>query len=132
MSDTEREAIEAGNVWWEKELFCGRPEWQSLLKLNLPSLSAEEKDFLNNEVETLCTMLDDWDIVSKRHDLSKQVWDYLKSERFLGMIIPKKYGGKQFSASLHPDYSLLHSGYQKSLSLPLQLYILAIRVALLH
>lgn len=100
ISDTEREAIDAGHVWWEKDLFSGRPQWQKLLSLNIPTLSLEEQAFLNNQVETLCQNLNDWEINNK-HDLSKQIWDYLKKEGFFGMVIPKEYGGKGFSALAH-------------------------------
>jgi acyl-CoA dehydrogenase len=101
ISNTEREAIQAGNVWWEKELFCGRPQWKQLLSYPTPKLTDEEQDFLNNQVESLCAMLDDWQIVNKDHDLPKTVWDYLKQERFFGMVVPKEYGGRGFSALAH-------------------------------
>lgn len=101
ISDTERAAIEAGDTWWEKELFCGRPKWGKLLSIPRPTLSQAEQDFLNNQVETLCSMLNDWDIVFKDHDLSDSVWNYLKKERFFAMVIPKEYGGLGFSALLH-------------------------------
>lgn len=101
ISDTERQAIEAGNVWWEKELFCGRPHWKKLLTIPKPTLSAEEKDFLDNQVETLCSMLNDWEIVNNHHNLPDNVWDYLKKEKFFGMVIPKEYGGRGFSALGH-------------------------------
>lgn len=101
ISDTEREAIEAGNVWWEKDLFCGRPDWRAFLKFPKPELSAEEKAFLDNEVEVLCTMLDDWKIVNDERDLPKEVWDFLKQKGFFGLVIPKEFGGKGFSALAH-------------------------------
>jgi len=101
ISDTEREAIEAGNVWWEKDLFRGRPQWKKLLALPKPELSSEEQNFLDHQVETLCDMINDWQIVNEDHDLPKEVWDYLKQERFFGMIIAKKYGGLGFSALAH-------------------------------
>jgi len=100
ISPTERDAIVAGDVWWEKELFCGQPQWKKLLALPKPELSSEEQDFIDHQVETLCGMLDDWQII-KNHDLPKNVWDYLKKERFLGMILPKEYGGRGFSALAH-------------------------------
>lgn len=101
ISETEREAIESGNVWWEKELFCGKPEWKKLHEIPQPKLSIEEQAFLDNQVETLCNMLDDWKIVRDDGDLTKESWDYLKSERFFGMVIPKEYGGLGFSALAH-------------------------------
>ncbi|MDX1900824.1 MAG: acyl-CoA dehydrogenase [Gammaproteobacteria bacterium] len=101
ISQTEKIAIESGDVWWEKELFCGRPKWQNLLAIPEPRLSPEEKHFINNQVETLCGMLNDWKIVNELHDLPPEVWQYLKNERFLGMAIPKEYGGLGFSALAH-------------------------------
>lgn len=101
ISLTEREAIEAGDVWWEKDLFCGRPDWKKFLAIPPPKLSPEECSFLDNQVETLCSMLNDWKIVKEEYDLPKEVWDYLKRERFFGMVIPKEYGGLGFSALAH-------------------------------
>lgn len=101
ISPTEREALEAGNTWWEKELFCGRPDWNKLLAIPKPTLSAEEEAFLANQVETVCSMLNDWEIVNDKKDLPEEVWNYLKQERFFGMAIPKEYGGRGFSALAH-------------------------------
>lgn len=101
MSDTERVALEAGTVWWEGELFRGRPDWQRLLDLPQPQLSAEEQRFLEVETEELCRIANDWDTTHKYHDLPPQVWQYIKDAGFLGMIIPKAYGGKGFSAWAH-------------------------------
>lgn len=101
ISLTEREAIEAGNTWWEKELFSGTPDWDKLIAMPQPVLTVEEQAFLDNQVEHLCSMLNDWDIVFKEHNLPYQVWEYLKQERFFGMVIPKEYGGLGFSAFAH-------------------------------
>jgi alkylation response protein AidB-like acyl-CoA dehydrogenase len=101
MSETELEALQAGGVWWEAELFKGNPDWQELLAYPKPTLSAEEQAFVDNETETLCAMLDDWDIVHQRRDLSPEAWAYMKQAGFLGMIIPKDYGGRGFSALAH-------------------------------
>lgn len=101
MSKTEREAIEAGDVWWEGDLFCGRPDWTKLLNIPKPLLTDEEQSFLNNQVEKLCALLNDWEILEQRKDLSKEVWDYIKQEKFFGMVIPKQYGGLGFSALAH-------------------------------
>lgn len=101
ISDTEREAIEAGNVWWEKDLFCGRPNWKKFLSIPEPKLTAEEQAFLDTQVEKLCSMLNDWHIVNEERDLPKEVWNYLKQERFFGMVIPKEFGGLGFSALAH-------------------------------
>ncbi|MEM6641059.1 MAG: acyl-CoA dehydrogenase [Pseudomonadota bacterium] len=97
MSDTEKTAIEAGTVWWEKDLFSGAPNWNKMLKFPKPTLSDEEQAFLDGPVETLCSMLDDWQI-GQDNDLPPEVWQYIKDERFFGMIIPKEYGGLEFSA----------------------------------
>jgi len=101
ISNTEREAIEAGNVWWEKDLFRGRPEWKKLLAIPKPKLSSEEQHFIDNEVNTLCSMVDDWQIINQDRDLPENVWNYLKQQRFFGMAIPKEYGGRGFSALGH-------------------------------
>lgn len=101
MSQTEREALEAGTVWWDGELFTGAPRWSKLLSAKPPQLSPEEQAFLDGPCEELCRMLDDWDITHKRGDLPPQVWDFLKSKGFFAMIIPKKYGGLEFSAYAH-------------------------------
>jgi acyl-CoA dehydrogenase len=96
MSDTERAAIEAGTVWWDRELFSGRPDWEKLKAVPPATLTPEEQAFLDGPVETLCAMLDEWD-VQQRNDLPPEVWEYLKAERFFSMIIPKRYGGLEFS-----------------------------------
>lgn len=98
MSDTEREALEAGNVWWDGELFSGMPEWDRLMSYPAPRLSDEEQAFLDGPCEKLCEMLDDWDICHKRADMPKEVWEFIIENRFFAMIIPKQYGGLEFSA----------------------------------
>lgn len=98
MSDTEREALEAGNVWWDGELFSGMPEWSRLMSTPAPKLSDEEQAFLDGPCEELCRMLDDWDIAHERGDMPPEVWDFIKKHRFFAMIIPKEYGGLEFSA----------------------------------
>ncbi len=98
LSDTEREAMEAGDVWWDGELFKGKPDWQKLHQIPKPQLSAEEQSFLDNEVETLLKMLDDYKIVQEQRDLPVEVWNYIKANGFFAMIIPKTYGGREFSA----------------------------------
>ena len=98
MSATEREALEAGTVWWDGEIFSGRPRWRRLLKLPAPSLSEAEQAFLDGPVEELCRMLDDWDICDRHRDLPQPVWDFLREHRFFSMIIPESYGGLEFSA----------------------------------
>ncbi|MDP1996029.1 MAG: acyl-CoA dehydrogenase [Gallionella sp.] len=101
ISATEQEAINAGTVWWDGDLFSGHPDWRKLLAFPKPSLSAAEQAFLDNEVEQLCAMLDDWDITHRRADLPPEVWQFLKDKGFFGMIIPKRYGGLEFSAQAH-------------------------------
>ncbi len=103
MSQTERDAIESGTVGWEGELFRGAPDWKKLLSYPKPRLSEEEKAFLEGPVEELCRMIDDWDITHNRKDLPPEMWAFLKRERFFGMIIPKRYGGLEFSATAHSE-----------------------------
>ena len=101
ISQTEREALEAGNTWWDAELFTGKPDWKKLKDLSIASLNKEEQDFINGPVETLCAMLDDWDITHNRQDLPPEVWDYIKQQKFCGIIIPKHFGGLEFSEFAH-------------------------------
>ena len=101
MSQTEREALEAGTVWWDGELFTGAPKWSKLLSAKPPLLSAEEQAFIDGPCEELCGMLDDWHITHELGDLPPQVWEFMKSKGFFAMIIPKKYGGLEFSAYAH-------------------------------
>ena len=97
ISATEREAIEAGTVWWESELFRGDPDWYKLQSVPPPSLSAEEQAFLDGPVEALCAMLDDWQITHDLNDLPEEVWAFMATERFWAINIPKRYGGLEFS-----------------------------------
>jgi acyl-CoA dehydrogenase len=101
MSETERDAIEAGSVWWEAELFRGAPDWKLLKNYKSPLLSDEERAFVEGPVEQLCAMIDDWDITHKRLDLPPEIWAFMKQHRFFGMIIPRHYGGLEFSAYGH-------------------------------
>jgi acyl-CoA dehydrogenase len=101
MSDTEREALEAGTVWWDGELFCGNPDWNKLLAYPVPKLTAEEQSFMDNEVEQACALVDDWQVTHDLQDMSPEAWKYVKDKGFLGMIIPKRYGGLEFSAYAH-------------------------------
>ena len=101
MSDTERAAIEAGSIWWEAELFRGNPDWSLLQGYSMPKLNDEEQAFIDGPVEQLCAMLDDWDITHNRMDLPPEVWTFLKQHGFFGMIIPKRYGGLEFSNHGH-------------------------------
>ncbi len=101
MSQTEKEALEAGTVWWEGQLFSGKPRWQDLLAFPQPKLTAEEQSFLDRECEELCRMVNDWETTQVHQDLSPEAWRYVKDKGFLGMIIPKRYGGLEFSAYAH-------------------------------
>jgi acyl-CoA dehydrogenase len=101
MSATEREALDAGTVWWDGELFTGGPNWQKLMSAKIPALTGEERAFLDGPCEELCAMLDDWDITHRRGDMPPQVWAFIKAKGFFAMIIPKRYGGLEFSAYAH-------------------------------
>jgi acyl-CoA dehydrogenase len=100
LGDTERIALEAGTVWWDAELFGGRPQWDKLLDFTPQALSAEEQAFLDGPVNELCARLDDWQIQQLR-DLPTSVWSFMKTNGFFGMGIPKEYGGHAFSAIMH-------------------------------
>ncbi len=100
MSETERDAIEAGTVWWDGQLFSGRPDWQVLLDYPAAKLSEEEQAFIDGPVEELCAMVSDWEI-GQQLDLPEKAWKHIKSHGFFGLIIPKQYGGKGFSAYAH-------------------------------
>ena len=101
LSQTERIALETGSVGFEGELFTGDPNWQTLLDYPKPQLTAEEQAFLDGPVETLCTMINDWEITHVHADLTPEIWDYIKQNKFFGMIVPKAYGGLGFSALAH-------------------------------
>ncbi|MDE2196181.1 MAG: acyl-CoA dehydrogenase [Gammaproteobacteria bacterium] len=103
MSETEAAALEAGTVWWDGELFSGRPKWRKLLDTPAPKLSDEEQTFLDNEVEELCGLLDEWKITHEWGDLPPSVWEFLKKKGFFAYIIPKRYGGKEFSALMNSE-----------------------------
>ena len=98
LSSTEKEAMEAGSVWWDAELFSGKPNFTTLHHYPTPTLTAEEQSFMDNELETLLEMLDDQKIVKEDRDLPPEVWEYLRKERFFSLIISKAYGGREFSA----------------------------------
>jgi acyl-CoA dehydrogenase len=98
VSRTEQEALDAGTVGWDAELFSGRPSWDKLLTIRKPTLTPEEQAFLDGPVEKVCAMLDDWDIRHNRADLSPAVWQFLKDNGFFGMLISREHGGLGFSA----------------------------------
>ncbi|ASK33758.1 acyl-CoA dehydrogenase [Alcanivorax sp. N3-2A] len=97
IGDTEREAIEAGATWFEAELFSGQPDWEDFSKVTFTRLTDEEQAFIDNEVEELCGMLNEWKIYHELRDLPEEVWQFLKDKGFFSLIIPKEYGGKDFS-----------------------------------
>jgi acyl-CoA dehydrogenase len=99
MSSTEREALEAGDVWWEAEMFRGRPDWSKLLDFRYTQLTREEQRFLDNECEELCKLVDDWKVEFEDKDLPKEVWAYIKEKKFFSMLIKKEFGGLGFSAN---------------------------------
>lgn len=101
ISATERDAIAAGTTWWETDLFSGHPDWKKLLAIPQPQLSPEEQAFLAGPTEELCAMLDDWAITNELRDLPPLAWEFIRGKGFLGMIIPKEFGGLGFSAQAH-------------------------------
>ncbi|NUM58224.1 MAG: acyl-CoA dehydrogenase [Bdellovibrionaceae bacterium] len=102
ISETERTALDAGVVWVEKDLFSGKPNFESIMKEPYPQLTAEEQAFIDGPVEQLCKMLQPWKVWRDK-EMPKEVWDFIKKEKFLGMIIPKEYGGLGFSALCHSE-----------------------------
>ncbi|HSD59658.1 MAG TPA: acyl-CoA dehydrogenase [Burkholderiales bacterium] len=101
VSQTEQEALDAGTVWWERDLFQGKPDWSKLLAFPKPRLNAEEQAFMDGPVEELCAMVDEWRVTHELRDLPPEAWQYIKDRGFFGMIIPKEYGGLGFSAYAH-------------------------------
>ncbi|MGR6078034.1 acyl-CoA dehydrogenase [Achromobacter sp. CSND-B12] len=111
LSATEREAIEAGDTWWEADLFTGNPDWRKLLDVPAAALTPDEQRFIDGPVAQLCAMLDEWDITWHRRDLPREVWSFLKAQRFFGMIIPKRHGGLGFSPYAHSEVVRRISAY---------------------
>jgi len=101
MSQTERDALQAGTIWWDADLFSGAPKWKKLLDFPAAQLTAEEQAFIDGPAEALCRMLDDWKFSSELNDLTPEVWQFIRDNHFFGMIIPKQYGGLGFSALAH-------------------------------
>lgn len=106
ISDTEQEALDAGTVWWDGELFSGRPDWSRLHSFPKPTLTEEERLFMDGPVEELCRMTDEWQVTTELQDLSQESWKYIRSNGFFGLIIPKEYGGKGFSAYAHSQIAM--------------------------
>jgi acyl-CoA dehydrogenase len=103
ISQTEREAIEAGTVWWDGALFSGDPDWRQLLDMPPAQVSAREQAFLDGPVRDLCAMLDEWRIAWQDRDLPPEVWAFMREHKFFGMIIPERYGGLGFSNTAHSE-----------------------------
>tara|TARA_B100000686_G_C16798332_1_gene984092 strand:- start:2067 stop:4499 length:2433 start_codon:yes stop_codon:yes gene_type:complete len=97
ISKTEQEAIDSGSIWWDAELFTGNPNWEVLRSNPKPHLTSEEEAFLDGPVNKVCEMIDEWKVIHKDYDLPEEVYDFVKKEGFLSLIIPKKYGGLEFS-----------------------------------
>ncbi|PKM05093.1 MAG: acyl-CoA dehydrogenase [Gammaproteobacteria bacterium HGW-Gammaproteobacteria-6] len=106
ISDTEQEALDAGTVWWDGDLFSGRPDWNKLHAFPKPTLNEEEKAFLDGPVETLCQMTDEWHLTTELQDLPPECWSFIRDNGFFGLIIPKEYGGKGFSAYAHSQIAM--------------------------
>lgn len=98
MSQTEKESIHAGTVWWDAELFNGDPNWQRFFDIPQPNLSQEEKDFIDGPVNEVCQMTNDYQITHQLADLPPEIWQYIKENKFFALIIKKQYGGLEFSA----------------------------------
>ncbi len=101
ISQTEQEALDAGDVWWEAELFSGKPDFSFLKDLPKPVLTNEEQAFIDGPIEEFCDMLDDWQITHEDYDLSPEAWQFAKDNGFFSLIIPKQYGGLDYSAYCH-------------------------------
>ncbi len=101
VSVTEQEALDAGTIWWDAEIWSGRPDWKRILEYPVSNLNEEEQRFLDGPVEELCERINDWQITHEKLDLPQDLWQFLKDNKFFGMIIPKKYGGLEFSAAAH-------------------------------
>lgn len=103
ISNTERDALEAGTVWWDQELFSGKPDWQKLFNLPVPRLTEEEQAFLDGPVHELCGMINEWKITEDYQDLPPEIWQFLKEKGFFALAIPKDYEGLAFSALAHSE-----------------------------
>lgn len=103
LSDTEAQALEAGDTWWEADLFSGKPDWDRFREFESHGFTPEEQAFIDGPLVELCSMLDDYEIEHERMDLPENAWAFLKKNKFFGMIIPKEYDGLGFSASAHSE-----------------------------
>jgi len=98
ISETEREALEAGTVGWDAELFSGKPDWSKLRRVAPITLTAGERAFLDGPTTELCKRLNDWRIRHELHDVPDDIWQFVCDNGFLGMLISKEHGGLGFSA----------------------------------
>jgi acyl-CoA dehydrogenase len=98
VSDTEQQALDAGTIGFDAEIFSGRPDWERLRAVPPITLTAEEKAFLDGPTEELCAMLNDWQIRHANREVPEPIWDFIKKHGFLGMLISKEHGGLGFSA----------------------------------
>ncbi|MFK5983957.1 MAG: acyl-CoA dehydrogenase [Pseudomonadota bacterium] len=103
ISKTEKEALDAGTVGWDRDLFSGKPNWKQFFSKPLSQLNLREKEFIDGPVQQLCEQLDDWKITHKLKDLPQPLWDFIKIQGFFGLIIPKAYHGLEFSAQAHSE-----------------------------
>lgn len=104
LSDTEREALQAGAAGWEEALFTGAPDWDEILRRQpVAELTETEQEFLDGPVDRLCALLDDWRITTADYDLSPEAWQLIREEKFFGMVLPEQYGGLGFSARAHSE-----------------------------
>lgn len=116
MSETERIALEAGTVSWEGELFAGRPQWEKLLTIPVPTLTEEEHAFIRGPAREVCEMVNDWEITHLDYDLPEAAWEFLKENGFFALMIPKKYGGKGFTEFAHSEILTLLASRSLTLS----------------
>jgi acyl-CoA dehydrogenase len=117
ISQSEQAVLDAGDVWWEGDLFRGQPNWRTLRDMPKPELTGEERAFLDNQVQMLCDMLDDWKIVNEEREISPAVWAYIKAEKFLGLTIDKAYGGLGFSPLAHSHIITMISSRSSSVGI---------------
>jgi len=105
VSKTEQEALDAGTVWFDQEIFSGNPDWQRLISYPWAKLSEEEKQFIDGPVEELCAMINDWQVTHELYDLPPEVWQFIREKGFLSLIIPKAYGGLGFPRTRNRKWS---------------------------
>lgn len=106
LSETEQQALRAGTVGWDGDLFSGSPNWDRLLCAPPAHLRPDEQEFLDGPVETLCRMVDDWRVTHHEHDLPKAAWEFIRTRGFFGMVLPSVYGGLGFSSTAHSEVVL--------------------------